>query len=115
VYARQYLRKGHHMSENIHNDIRDIRNILTNIAAVHAATDAKLDTLLDREIPALWATAKGAQSTADQAKAIASKVSTRLKIRHAYFAGYAAGAGLVASFVFFVIKIVASKWFGVRI
>jgi hypothetical protein len=101
-------------NDNIHEDIREMRGLLVDIAGKQSATNAKFDTLLEREMPALWNAARSAQTTASQAKAIASKANARLDRQNRYAAGWAAGASAVITAVFFAVKAWLSAKFGIH-
>ena len=82
---------------NIHEDIREIRGMMTTLISSSAANGAKIEALDNRlfaaasgALPAMWGEIKAAKIAAVDASALATKVDGKVNNQRAYVAGFSA-------------------------
>lgn len=87
-------------TDNIHDDIREIRESLTLLVGSTASNGTKIDALNDRlfgasgSVPALWEQVSLAKEKASTAREYAEKTNAKVERQRAYVAGFSA-AGII--------------------
>lgn len=92
-------------NDNIHEDIREIRGMMTTLVASSAANGAKLEALDTRlfaaasgALPAMWGEIKSAKECASTAAKDVEKVNSKVNNQRAYVAGFSACGIILGGF-----------------